>query len=90
MEGPLKRKRQAFTNEVGMLHSVKQMGLEAAKHFYEFNLVGDPDSDAGKRQTRRTNGILDQIEFALRMSAPPPEQTPIKELYRELKRAVLT
>jgi hypothetical protein len=90
MEGPLKRKRQAFTNEVGMLHSVKQMGLEAAKHFYEFNLVGDPDSDAGKRQVRRTNAMLDQIDHALRISAPAPEQTPIKELYDELKRVVLS
>ncbi len=88
-ESGLKRKWQAFKGEVGLLLLVRDMGLEAAKHFATNHLVEDPDSEAGIRQVKRQNAELDAADYALRMQHEAPSGTLVKELYRELKRKTL-
>jgi hypothetical protein len=88
-ESGLKRKWQAFKGEVGLLLLVRDMGLEAAKHFATNHLVEDPDSEAGTRQVKRQNAELDAADYALRMQHEAPSGTLVKELYRELKRETL-
>jgi hypothetical protein len=90
MEGPSKRKFQAFTSDVGLLHLVQSLGLEGAKHFAASYLVGDLTSLTGKRQARRIYGVLEKADYAIRMGDDAPEGTPLKELYRELKRVVMS
>ncbi len=85
----LKRKWQAFKGEVGLLLLVRDMGLEAAKHFATNHLVADPDSEAGIRQVKRQNAELDAADYALSMQHEAPSGTLVKELYRELKRKTL-
>ncbi len=89
MDSELSRKWQAFKGEVGMLLLVKQMGLEGAKHFTECRLVEDSTSEAGRRQVKRQNLDLERAAFAIKMSDCAPDKTPLQELYRELRCAVL-
>lgn len=89
MDSEFVRKWQAFKSDATPMMLVERFGLEFAKHFCEFNLVDDPTSEAGKRQVKRMNVELEQAAFAIRMSDSRPDKTPIQELYRELKKAVL-
>jgi hypothetical protein len=89
MEGPLKRKFQAFTNDVGLLHMVESLGLDGAKHFAACYLVEDVTTVTGKRQARRIYTLLEKADYAIRMGDDAPEGTPLKELYRELRKAVM-
>jgi hypothetical protein len=90
MDGGAKRKWHAFTGDIGLLHMVERMGLDAAKHFVACFLVEDAFSAAGKRQIKRMHAELEQADHAIRMGDDAPEGTPLKELYRELKRATLS
>ncbi len=89
LDGASQRKWQAFKSEVGLLLLVRDMGLEAAKHFATNHLVADPDSEAGIRQIARQNAELVGADYALRMQHEAPSGTLVKELYRELKRKTL-
>jgi hypothetical protein len=89
MEGPLKRKFQAFTSDVGLLHLVQSLGLDGAKHFAACYLVEDVTTVTGKRQARRIYTLLEKADYAIRMGDDAPEGTPLKELYRELRKAVI-
>ncbi len=90
MESSSQRKFQAFKGDVGLLHMVESMGLDAAKHFASCFLVEDAFSEAGKRQLKRIYAELGQADHAIRMGDDAPDGTPLKELYRELKRATLS
>jgi hypothetical protein len=90
MEGPSQRKFQAFKGDIGLLHMVERMGLEAAKHFTKCFLVEDGASASGKRQLKRIYAQLEQADYAIRMGDAAPDGTPLKELYRELKRVTLS
>ncbi len=90
MEGPSQRKFQAFTNDVGLLHLVQSLGLDGAKHFAASYLVEDVTTPTGKRQAKRIYTLLEKADYAIRMGDDAPEGTPLKELYRELKKAVMS
>ncbi len=90
MEGPLKRKWQAFTSDVGLLHTVESLGLDGAKHFAACYLVEDAFSPTGKRQLSRIYAELEKADNAIRLGDDAPDGTPLKELYKELRRAVLS
>jgi hypothetical protein len=89
MDGPSKRKWSAFKDDLGLLLFVKEQGLEAAKHFALTQIVEDPTTPAGKRQAKRIFAELEKADYAIRMGDAAPEGTPLKELYRELKRVVM-
>jgi hypothetical protein len=89
MDSEYIRKWQAFKSDATPMMLVERFGLEFAKHFLEFNLVSDSTTPEGKRQVRRMNAELDKAAFAIKMSEAAPDKTPLQELYRELKRAVL-
>jgi hypothetical protein len=89
MDGPLQRKWQGFKGDVGLLLMVERFGLDAAKHFAATQLVEDVTSASGKRQIKRMNAELEQADYAIKMRDSAPDGTPLKELYRELRRAVL-
>jgi hypothetical protein len=90
LDGPLKRKWAAFKDDLGLLLFVKEQGLDAAKHFVVSFLVEDPSSASGKRQAKRIFAELEKADYALRMGDDAPDGTPLKELYRELKKAVMS
>jgi hypothetical protein len=89
MDSAFLRKWQAFKADVGLLLLVERFGLEFAKEFAAFELVEDTSTAAGKRQVKRINADLEQAAFAIAMSDAVAERTPLQELYRELKQAVL-
>jgi hypothetical protein len=88
-DGPAKHKWQAFKGDVGVLLFVKENGLDAAKHFAASFLVEDAFSPTGKRQLKRIYAELEKADYAIRMGDAAPDGTPLKELYRELKKAVM-
>jgi hypothetical protein len=90
MDGALKRKWQGFKADIGLLLLVEKMGLDAAKHFAATYLVEDSTSVAGKRQIKRLSAELEQADYAIRMRDSAPDGTPLKELYRELRQAILS
>jgi hypothetical protein len=90
MEGEFLRKWQAFKSDATPMMLVERFGLEFAKQFVAFELVSDPDSAAGKRQIKRMHAELDQAAFAMKLSEATADRTPLRELYRELKLAVLS
>jgi hypothetical protein len=90
MDSAFSRKWQAFKADVGLLVLVERFGLEHIKEFAAFEVVEDMTTPAGKRQVARINAELDQAAFAIQMSDAAPERTPLQELYRELKRAVVS
>ncbi len=90
MDGDLKRKWQAFKGDVTPLLLVERMGLDGAKHFATCFLVEDAFSPTGKRQAKRIHLELEKADYAIRMGDAAPDGTPLKELYRELKRATLS
>jgi hypothetical protein len=89
LDGPSKRKWSAFKDDLGLLFLVKEQGLDAAKHFVVSFLVEDPTSASGKRQAKRIFAELEKADYAIRMGDAAPDGTPLKELYRELKRVVM-
>jgi hypothetical protein len=89
MHGEYMRKWQAFKSDATPMMLVERFGLEFAKNFVEFNLVDDPTTPTGKRQVKRMHIELDKAAFAIKMSEAAPDKTPIQELYRELRKAVL-
>jgi hypothetical protein len=52
-------------------------------------LVEDVTTPTGKRQVRRNYELLEKADYAIRMGDDAPEGTPLKELYRELRKAVM-
>jgi hypothetical protein len=90
MDGEFLRKWQAFKSDATPMMLVERFGLEAAKQFVAFELVDDPDSTVGKRQTRRMHAELEQAAFAMKLSDVSLDRSPLQELYEELKRAVLS
>ncbi len=90
MDSEFTRKWQAFKSQVTPLFMVEKHGLEAAKHFAACFLVEDQFSAVGKRHLKRIYLELEQADYAIRMGDDAPEGTPLKELYRELKRATLS
>jgi hypothetical protein len=89
LDGPSKRKWSAFKDDLGLLLFVKEKGLDAAKHFVVSFIIEDPTSATGKRQAKRIFADLEKADYALRMGDDAPDGTPLKELYRELKRVVM-
>lgn len=89
MEGPSKRKWAAFKDDLGLLLLVREQGLEAAKHFAQSFLIEDVSSETGKRQKKRIFAELEKADYALRMGDDAPDGTPLKELYRELRKSIL-
>jgi hypothetical protein len=89
MDGPSARKWQAFKSDVTPLLLVERFGLDGAKHFVSSFLVEDAFSASGKRQVKRMNLELEKADYAIRMGDAAPDGTPLKELYRELKKAVM-
>ncbi len=89
MDSEFSRKWQAFKSDVGLLLLVDKFGLEFAKQFVAFELVDDSTTVAGKRQIKRMHAELEQAAFAIQMSETAPDRSPLQELYRELKQAVL-
>jgi hypothetical protein len=89
MDSAFERKWLAFTRDVGVLLLVERFGLEFAKEFVAFELVDDSTTPAGKRQIKRMHTELEKAAFAIKMSDSQAQGTPLQELYRELKRAVL-
>ncbi len=90
MDSEFSRKWQAFKADVGLLMLVDKFGLEHVKEFVAFELVEDSTTVAGKRQIKRMHAELEQAAFAIQMSDEAPDQTPLQELYKELRRAVLS
>jgi hypothetical protein len=90
MDSDFTRKWQAFKSQVTPLLMVEKHGLEAAKHFAACFLVEDQFSAVGKRHLKRIYLELEQADYAIRMGDDAPDGTPLKELYRELKRATLS
>jgi hypothetical protein len=90
MDSEYIRKWQAFKSDATPMMLVERFGLEFAKHWAEFNLVADPTTPAGKRQVKRQNLELEQAAFAIKMSEAAPDKTPLQELYRELRKAILS
>ncbi len=90
MDSEFLRKWQAFKSDVGLLMLVDKFGLEFAKEFVAFELVDDSTSSVGKRHIKRMHAELEQAAFAIKMSDDAPDRTPLQELYRELRRAVLS
>ncbi len=89
MDGPSARKWQAFKSDVTPLLLVERFGLDHAKHFVASFLVEDPFSATGKRQVKRMHAELEKADYAIRMGDAAPDGTPLKELYRELRKAVM-
>jgi len=89
MDSEFSRKWQAFKSQVTPLLMVEKHGLEAAKHFAACFLVEDQFSAVGKRHLKRIYLELEQADYAIRMGDAAPDGTPLKELYRELKTAIL-
>jgi hypothetical protein len=90
MDSEFTRKWQAFKSQVTPLLMVEKHGLESAKHFAACFLVEDQFSAVGKRHLKRIYLELEQADYAIRMGDDAPDGTPLKELYRELKRATLS
>jgi hypothetical protein len=90
MDGASKRKWTAFKGDIGLLLLVEKMGLDGAKHFATTYLIEEPSSEAGKRQAIRLARELEQADYAIRMRDSAPDGTPLKELYRELRKAILS
>jgi hypothetical protein len=90
MDSEFLRKWQAFKSDVGLLMLVDKFGLEFAKEFVAFELVDDSTTVAGKRQIKRMHAELEQAAFAIKMSDDAPDRTPLQQLYKELRRAVLS
>ncbi len=90
MDSEFLRKWQAFKSDVGLLMLVDKFGLEFAKEFVAFELVDDSTTPTGKRQIKRMHAELEQAAFAIKMSDDAPDRTPLQELYKELRRAVLS
>ncbi len=89
VSGPLERKWQAFKSLSAPLYLVQEMGLELAKFFVAENLGIDGSTDAGRKQLYRINQELIQADFALRNGEVSPSGCAVKELHREMRRAVL-
>jgi hypothetical protein len=89
LDGPAKHKWTAFKGDIALLLLVEKMGLDAAKHFASVYLVEDSTTATGKRQVKRIFGELEKADYALRMRDDAPDGTPLKELYRELRKAVM-
>lgn len=89
MDSEFERKWQAFKSGATPMLLVDKFGLEFAKEFVAFELVEDSTTPTGKRQIKRMHLELEQAAFAMKMSDAAPDKTPLQELYRELKRAVL-
>jgi hypothetical protein len=89
MDSEFMRKWQAFKADVGLLMLVDKFGLDFAKEFVAFELVDDSTTAAGKRQIKRMHAELEEAAFAIKMCDDAPDRTPLQELYRELRRAVL-
>jgi hypothetical protein len=64
--------------------------LDGAKHFAACYLVEDAFSPTGKRQLSRIYAELEKADNAIRLGDDAPDGTPLKELYKELRRAVLS
>jgi hypothetical protein len=90
MDSDFSRKWQAFKADVGLLMLVDKFGLENVKNFVVFELVDDSTTAAGKRQIKRMHAELEQAAFAIKMCDAAPDRTPLQELYRELRKRVLS
>ncbi len=90
MDSEFLRKWQAFKSDATPMMLVERFGLDFAKQFVAFELVDDPDTPTGKRQIKRMHTELDQAAFAMKISDSSPDCTPLQQLYKELRRAVLS
>jgi hypothetical protein len=89
VSGPLERKWQAFKSHSSPLYLVQEMGLPMAQYFAATQLGIDGETEAGKKQLYRINQELRQADFALRNNHATPSGCKVKELYHEMRRAVM-
>lgn len=89
VSGPLERKWQAFTRQSSPLYLVQEMGLEMAKFFVANHLGYDSATEAGRKQLYRINQELIQADFALKNDFATPSGCKVRELHREMRRAVM-
>ncbi len=84
-----KRTTAAFHKELGMMQLVLLVGAEEAKRFVANEFGYDAHTDSGKRQIARLSAEYDLVNFSLKMHKSTTEGALVKELYRELERAVM-
>jgi hypothetical protein len=88
-KSPSKSKWQAFKSQSGLLQLVQEMGLEMAMCFAAEHFIRDVETEAGQKQLYRLNQDLKQANFALQNAHVSTSGMKVKELHREMRRAVM-